>query len=475
LREEGSREARGVRVEVIGTRVVEGDVAPAAAAGRPGAGGSSSAVPRLLSSLSSTTNEERTMARIAVVDDEELIRSLVSELLLTRGHEVTGFESCTQAYDALEKETPDLLVCDVRLPDGSGLDLVARLRATHGGDELPVLMLSGLKSESDFLRGYAAGATDYLPKPFTPDELLAKCQVMLARTSGRQGANLRTCPEHLPGGPGGLAFGRYELQSVLGQGSYGVVYRAHDRLQDRGVALKVLSALPASQPECRLRFLRETYALSSIRSPHVAAIHDFGAAEGRLYYSMDLVAGTTVERQVKQRGFATDEQVIALLRGLALALDALDRNDILHRDLKPANVILRDGRWDQPVLIDFGLAKRPFDRGLTDAQMLIGTPGYMPPETIRGEAADHRSDLFALGLVARFAMTGVEVFPELSGLPLLQAISTRPVNVPRTGIPQLREVLRRLTAIERVRRTCSARHLLAELDALQPAAIEVAG
>src|SRR5690606_33842315 len=156
----------------------------------------------------------------------------LGELLLSRGHEVVEFDSCGPAFDAMETAPPDLLLCDVSLPDGSGLHLVARLRATHGDAQLPVLMLSGPKTESDFMRAYAAGATDYLSKPFTPDELLAKCQILLARTH-RQGAALPTCAELLPTGDSGLAFGRYQLLSVGGQGSYGVVYRAHDALEER--------------------------------------------------------------------------------------------------------------------------------------------------------------------------------------------------------------------------------------------------
>lgn len=120
------------------------------------------------------------------------------------------------------------------------------------------------------------------------------------------------------------------------------------------------------------------------------------------------------------------------------------------------------------MLVDFGLAKRPFDRGLTDPQMLIGTPGYMAPEVIRGRTLDHRSDLFSAGLVARYALTGTEVFPALSGLALLQAIASRPVPLPRGISPALRELLRRLLMVERGRRTESAAALLAEVNALLP-------
>lgn len=405
------------------------------------------------------------MTNIAIVEDDELIRELISELLQRRNHQVVMFEGCQDAFEALESAPPDLLVCDVSLGDGSGLDLVARLRAIHGDAALPILVLSGMKTESDFLRGFAAGATDYLPKPFTTDELLAKVHILLARTF-RQGAGASSSPDQLPGVSSGLAFDRYQLESVLGQGSYGVVYRAHDQRADRQVALKVLSALPGSQPESRLRFLRETYALASIRSPHVARIHDFGAAEGRLYYAMDLVQGPTIEQKVASDGRASEGEARLLLRGLAAALAALERAGVVHRDIKPANVILRDGRWEEPVLVDFGLAKRPFDHGLTDPQMLIGTPAYMAPEMIRGADVDHRSDLFAMGLVARYALTGGEAFPHLVGLELLQAIAARPTPLPPTIPRALRELLRQMLQVHAGMRMASAAELLKGLDLL---------
>lgn len=399
--------------------------------------------------------------QIALVEDDELVRSFIVELLTERGYRVHPFGETQAAYEALSERPPGLLLCDVELPDGSGLDLVARLRALHG-DALPVLMMSGLTRESDIIRGFAAGATDYLPKPIKSAELLAKISVMLTR-AGRV-----TSP--VPGGevlPGGAeaAFGRYRLQGVLGRGSFGIVFRAHDTLADRAVALKVLGALVTQQPDTRMRFLRETYALASVRHENVVAVHDFGAAEGRLYFTMDLVAGPSVDARVRQRP-ATEAEAIHLLRGVARGLVQLEKAGILHRDLKPANVILRELRWESPVIVDFGLAKQPFDRGLTDPNVILGTPGYMAPETILGRPVDHRADLFSLGLLARFALTATEAFADLSGLRLLNALATRPVDLPPTVSPQLRGVLRRLLALDAARRTPSASALLDELDRL---------
>lgn len=399
--------------------------------------------------------------KIAVVEDDELVRSYMVELLTERGYQVEQFGEAEPAYEALSAMPPALLLCDVELPDGSGLDLVARLRAVHG-DALPVLMLSGLSREEDIVRGFAAGATDYLPKPVKAAELLAKISVMLSRAGRLAGP--------VPGGevlPGGAqaAFGRYRLQGVLGRGSFGVVFKAHDALTGRDVALKVLGALVTAQPETRMRFLRETYALASVRHDHVVRVHDFGAAEGRLYYSMDLVAGPSVDARVRQRP-ATEAEAVHLLRGVARGLVQLEAAGIIHRDLKPANVILRELRWEAPVIVDFGLAKQPFDRGLTDPNIILGTPNYLAPETILGHPVDHRADLFSLGLLARFALTGTEAFADLQGLALLNALASRPVDLPATVSTTMRGLLRWLVQLDVTRRTPSASALLEQLDRL---------
>jgi serine/threonine-protein kinase len=323
-------------------------------------------------------------------------------------------------------------------------------------------MLSGLSREADIVRGFAAGATDYLTKPLSADELLAKVSVLLAR-AGR-------ATQVVPGGdtlPGGreAAFGRYRLEGLLGQGAFGVVFRAFDQVTRRPVALKVLAAMASMQPETRMRFLRETYALGTVKHGNVAGVHDFGAAEGRLYYTMDLIPGVSIDE--KTRGaVATEADARGLLRGLALGLGAIAAHGIVHRDLKPANVILRDGDWRQPVIVDFGLAKQPFDRGLTDPEMIIGTPAFMSPETILGKPLDPRSDIFSLGLLVRFALVGADAFPQLGGLPLLKALATRPVDLPRTVSVRFARLLRRMVEPSLERRTPSAQAIVDALDRL---------
>ncbi len=403
------------------------------------------------------------MARVAVVEDEAQVRGALTSVLRERGYEVVEFDHFAPAYEALSRLAPDLLIADVNLPDGNGLELVARLRTLHS-ESFPIIILSGLSSETDFMRGFAAGASDYLSKPFTRDELLARCAVHLGRSTDEG----TTALQHDLPREGNLAFRRYEVRSVLGRGSYGTVYEAWDTVRRGEVALKVLAALPSSQPEARLRFLREIYALSSVRHEHVVPVVDFGVAQGRLYYAMARVKGLTLRDHVAGRGAVSAREGVALLRGLLSALAALADVDLLHRDITPTNVVLRDGRLDAPVLLDFGLAKRSFDHGLTLEDVLLGTPGFVAPEVVMGQPHDARSDLFAAGLVVRYALAGGEAFPDLRGMALLQHMSRTTAPVPADLPPALRSVLQRLLALDPAGRPASARALLAELDAAGP-------
>lgn len=409
------------------------------------------------------------MAHIVVVEDDAGVRRMVTFLLTDRGHKVEAFETVSTVMERLLDGTaPDLLLSDVSLPDGSGLELAARARSKH--PKLPIMLLSGLSSESDFKRGFAAGADDYIRKPFHPDELTAKVDVILARTSRSetQAVNL-----DLPGGCE-RAFGRYRVEEVMGRGSYGTVYRAHDLNRDASVALKVLNARPGIQEEERLRFLRETYALSSVEHPNVVAVHDFGVAEGRFYYAMDAVEGPTLRRHVNRAGTATPDEALAFLEVTSAALCALTAADLVHRDLTPANVILRDARWEAPILIDFGLAKRPFDQGLTQQDLVMGTPGYIAPETMRGLPHDARSDLFALGVLVRYALTGEEPFKGFVGMRLIDHMCKHELPIPQAISPAFGELLRDMNRIDPADRLQSAAAVISRISEIRSRGSSVA-
>ena len=292
------------------------------------------------------------------------------------------------------------------------------------------------------LRAFDAGADEYLTKPVSMGELLAKCSMLLTRRTMHRAPSPRT---KLPGGE--LAFGRYRVSKSLGRGSFGEVYDAQDTKSNQRVALKVLDPIRGAELVHRQRFLRESYTLSVIRSPNIMGLVDYGEQEGRLYAALEFIEGKTLTQCVAERGPLSSEELQALLRGVAKGLRVIDDRGLIHRDLKPDNVLLRDGDPAQPVLIDFGLAKSSGDHMLTEAGTLLGTPAFMSPEQIAAAELDSRSDQFSLGLTLCFAATGRRAFPELTGVQLLAALSTREVELPPNLSPGLSSCLRRMTRL----------------------------
>ncbi|MFL6074533.1 MAG: serine/threonine-protein kinase, partial [Mycobacteriales bacterium] len=196
--------------------------------------------------------------------------------------------------------------------------------------------------------------------------------------------------------------GPYRLVRRLAAGSMGVVYLGEDA-DGRRVALKVVRPDLAGEAEFRIRFRQEVHAALSVSGAHTAAVVgvDLGAAEPWL--AVEYLDGPTLAERVALGGPLPATRVRRLLGQLAAALAAIHRAGIVHRDVKPGNVILAPGG---PRVIDFGVARIPAGSDLTDDHQLLGSPGYLAPEYLRGVPAHPPGDLFALGATLLFAATG---------------------------------------------------------------------
>jgi serine/threonine-protein kinase len=210
----------------------------------------------------------------------------------------------------------------------------------------------------------------------------------------------------------GQDFGGYAIAGVAGSGGMGVVYRAVQRALSRTVALKVIRAEIAQSPEYRWRFLREAELASAVNHPNIVPVYDAGDHGGLLYMAMQWVDGVDLRTLIGRESRLDPNRAVRIGVQLAGALQALATAGLVHRDIKPSNVLVRDlGGQDHVYLTDFGIAKVPgADDNLTRTGWLVGTPGYMSPEQFRGEPADARSDLYALGCVAFEALTGKAPF-----------------------------------------------------------------
>jgi eukaryotic-like serine/threonine-protein kinase len=227
----------------------------------------------------------------------------------------------------------------------------------------------------------------------------------------------------------GTKLGPYEIRSPLGAGGMGEVYRASDGKLGRDIALKVLPAELAKDPERLTRFRREAKALAQLDHPNIVTIHTVEEFEGVHFLTMQLVAGQPLDRVIPAGGFPV-EQILAIGRALGDALAAAHEKGIVHRDLKPANVMVSDdGRVR---VLDFGLAKdlrgsSPEAATLTSsnqtqAGVVMGTPAYMSPEQTTGRPLDHRTDIFSLGVMLHEMATGRRPFEGASSAELISAI-----------------------------------------------------
>jgi serine/threonine protein kinase/tetratricopeptide (TPR) repeat protein len=215
----------------------------------------------------------------------------------------------------------------------------------------------------------------------------------------------------------GDRLGRYEVIAPLGAGGMGEVYRAHEERLERDVAIKVLPEEVAEDPDRLARFEREARAAAALNHPNIMAVHELGEHEGRPFIVTELLEGESL-RSVIDAGGLTSRSAVAYAVQIANGLAVAHDKGMAHRDLKPENLFLtRDGTVK---ILDFGLAKLRPERAFrtetptetlrTSPGTLVGTVAYMAPEQLRGEPADHRSDVFALGVVLYEMLCGRRPF-----------------------------------------------------------------
>jgi serine/threonine protein kinase/tetratricopeptide (TPR) repeat protein len=286
----------------------------------------------------------------------------------------------------------------------------------------------------------------------------------------------------------GARLGPYEVSGLLGAGGMGEVYRARDTRLDRDVAIKVLPAAFAADPDRLHRFEREARATAALNHPNILAIHDVGSHGGVPYLVEELLEGESLRARL-QSGARSPRTAAELAVQICSGLAAAHEKGIVHRDLKPENLFLTtDGLVK---ILDFGLAKHvapvPSDsngdtatRGTppaTQAGWMLGTVGYMSPEQVRGEPADARSDIFSLGCVLFEMVGGRRAFDRKTGIETLHAILSEdppPLASPSGPVPSsLERIIRRCLekrSADRFASAADARFALQSwLDAPSPA------
>src|SRR5262245_19000037 len=223
---------------------------------------------------------------------------------------------------------------------------------------------------------------------------------------------------------------KYYLESKLGVGGMGTVYRARRLLIGDVVAVKVLQADQVADPQAVERFRREAQTAARLKHPNVVAVYDFDVSgEGLNYLVMELAEGESIRSLVERQGTLTETDTAEIIRQVCAALDEAHRQDVVHRDIKPENILVQTTPGGLQVkVLDFGIAALRDVRAisLTRTGAVVGTPHYMSPEQCLGEELDGRSDIYSLGIVLFEMLTGVVPFDS----PATTAIVVKQVNDP---------------------------------------------
>ena len=289
--------------------------------------------------------------------------------------------------------------------------------------------------------------------------------------------------DHLPPLPVDLSFledpahpemlgriGRYDVEALIGRGGMGVVLRAYDSDLHRSVAIKVMAPEWAASIAARRRFAREAQAAASVAHENVVPIYNVEAEAKQPFLVMQYVPGTTLQSWVTSNGPPDVATILRVAGQLAEGLSAAHHRGLVHRDVKPGNVLVGKN-IDRVWITDFGLARAADSMTLTRTGVIAGTPHYMSPEQARGEAIDHRSDLFSLGCVLYFLAAGKPPFDAENTLAVLHKLVTEkplPLTEHRRDLPpSFVSLVNQLLTRSRVKRPADCDAVVAKLAVAQ--------
>jgi hypothetical protein len=258
---------------------------------------------------------------------------------------------------------------------------------------------------------------------------------------------------------GSVIDNKYRVDAVIGQGGMGAVFRAWDLRLERPVAIKVVRADLIADPDSRARFRRESQIVARLQHPSIVTVFDYGTLpDGAAYLVMEFVPGEDLRHLMKREGRLAATRTAELLQGICAGVESAHKSGIFHRDLKPENILLPESGTG-PKVLDFGVAKLAPQANTTQGGTLtvggsiVGTPAYMSPEQLRGDAVDGRTDVFSLGvmtyemLMARLPFGGGSFID----IGLRQAAGAQQVECGDLPTP-LAEAIRRAIAYEKEKR-----------------------
>ncbi|MHC4598125.1 MAG: protein kinase domain-containing protein [Planctomycetota bacterium] len=376
------------------------------------------------------------------------LAELTTCVLERRGYDITCTHNPGTILQRVQKERPHLVILDQAQMGGRrGVEICRKLREVFTRQEIPILLLTHAGEEGPILEGVAAGANECLTVPYRAHELVAQTAILIRRRKREESRRLarRVLHRVISGEEvdlaGGLPFGNYVLQKVLGRGCMGAVFLAKDPESGEDLALKVLDPDLHTDGRAMKRLQREGKLLMGIRHDNIVTVHKVTSCDGFSYLAMEYVEGQSLMRRLEAMELAEDYEpfdavaAFDIFLQVASALGAMWASNLIHRDVKPENILLTPS--GSVKLVDFGLARSDEDEPLTRSGIIYGTPNYMSPEQIQGLELDFRTDVYSLGATLYHVLTGRAPFESPSTRGILYRHVFEDLRFPRRMRPDL--------------------------------------
>ncbi len=416
---------------------------------------------------------------ILLVDDNEVRQMIWRPRLEHEGYRVLTAADGEEALQMLSRELVDLILLDVKMPGKSGFEVLEILREQRSAEELPVMMMTGLDQDADIIKGFHLGANDYVaPEAVGEEVVLARVRAQLrnripARSTKRQDSESDTP------GPGTLLDGKYRLDTLIGQGSFGAVYRGTHLQLQRPVAIKILRTNFGTDEVALARFQQEGISLSRLEHSNAVSVLDFNVSSKDVAYMvMELLQGRSLDQLLRSRGAISPRRAIEISIPVCDVLAEAHSLGIIHRDIKPQNIFMHTDRRGEVIkVLDFGIAKLVGDADLQQQLTIegnsVGTPAYMAPERFTNEPYDGRTDVYSLAISLYEMLTGRTPFAGADGN-FFKLIRMHVVERPKALLALKPNILLRLNDIvmQALAKKCPDRPTASEMAAALRACLD---
>jgi CheY-like chemotaxis protein len=413
--------------------------------------------------------------RILIVDDEPDVRTMLTRFFEKNDFVVDSAPDGPAALDLIGATRPDIVLLDSMMPSMSGIEVLQRIRGRYAARLLPVIMVTARTQPEDIVQALGAQANDYVTKPFSLPVLLARVRLRLADRAPEQEIMTPGAPRSARESPavetarlssGSLVEGRYLLHEIIGEGRFGIVYRATHEMLRKQVAIKVFRDVDTGDSAKVVELLQEGVVSCRLEHPHAVTVLDFGISKTReAYLVMEFLSGDLLRDVVDREGRIGVDRAVEMALPIALVLMEAHARGVVHRDLKPDNVLLHR-RYGQEVVkvLDFGIAGflEALGGEVQKRDDIVGTPAYMAPEIALQQAVDGRSDVYALGCMLFEILTGRPPYLEPTPVGTVVAHLKQPVPNLDAALPLASRELRRLVG-EMLRKKADERPTAAQV------------